>query len=174
MKSKILLIVLLVSISFYSCSKDNTIQPVQQVTKGVFVINEGLYLQNNSEITFYDPSTDQTITNFYSQKNGKIIGDNANSMFIFENKGYVAVDGSNKIEVIDLKDGSSLGIIDLGQNGSPREIFILNSKRGLFPTCIVFTTEFVLRSITETVFPFPKSELATKSLKFAKAIPSGY
>jgi len=142
MKTKILLIVLFVSVSFYSCSKDNSTQPVQQVTKGVFVINEGLYNQNNSEITFYDPATDQTITNFYSQKNGKIIGDNANSMFIFDNKGYVAVDGSNKIEIIDLKDGSSLGIIDLGQNGSPREIFILNSNRG-------FVTSFSKNSVIE-------------------------
>lgn len=141
MKSKFLLIALL-SIIFYSCSKDNSTQPVTQITKGVFVINEGLYLQNNSEITFYDPGTDQTITNFYSQKNGKIIGDNANSMFIFDNKGYVAVDGSNKIEVIDLKDGSSLGIIDLGQNGSPREIFILNSNRG-------FVTSFSKNSVIE-------------------------
>jgi YVTN family beta-propeller protein len=141
MKTKLLLIVLFSTI-FYSCSKDNSTQPVTLVTKGVFVINEGLYNQNNSEITFYDPSTNQTITNFYSQKNGKIIGDNANSMFIFDNKGYIAVDGSNKIEVIDLKDGSSLGIIDLGQNGSPREIFILNSNRG-------FVTSFSKNSVIE-------------------------
>ncbi len=141
MKTKILSIILL-SIIFYSCSKDNSIQPLTPVTKGVFVINEGLYNQNNSEITFYDPSTDQTITNFYSQKNGKIIGDNANSMFIFNNKGYVAVDGSNKIEVINLIDGSSLGMIDLGQNGSPREIFILNSNRG-------FVTSFSKNSVIE-------------------------
>lgn len=142
MKIKILLITLLISFIFYSCSKNNSTQPIQPVTKGVFVINEGLYLQNNSEITFYDPATEQTITNFYSQKNGKIIGDNANSMFIFEKKGFVAVDGSNKIEVIDLETGQSLGIIDLGQNGSPREIFILNSSRG-------FVTSFSKHSVIE-------------------------
>lgn len=142
MKIKNLLIILVLSIIFYSCSKNNSTQPIQPVTKGVFVINEGLYLQNNSEITFYDPATEQTITNFYSQKNGKIIGDNANSMFIFEKKGFVAVDGSNKIEVIDLETGQSLGIIDLGQNGSPREIFILNSSRG-------FVTSFNKHSVIE-------------------------
>ncbi len=142
MKIKILIISFFVTILFYSCSKDNPTQPVTPVTKGVFVINEGLYNQNNSEITFYNPATGQTIANFYSQKNGRIIGDNANSMFIFENKGYVAVDGSNKIEVIDLKDGTSLGIIDLGQKGSPREIFILNSNRG-------FVTSFSKNSVIE-------------------------
>lgn len=142
MKVKNLLIVLLISLAFYSCSKDNTTEPQQPVTKGVFVINEGLYMQNNSEITFYDPSTDQTITNYYSQRNGRIIGDNANSMFIFQDRGFVAVDGSNKIEVMDLKTGQSLGIIDLGQNGSPREIFILNSTRG-------FVTSFSKHSVIE-------------------------
>ncbi len=142
MKIKNLLIVLFVSVVFYSCSKDNSTQPTQPITKGVFVINEGLYMQNNSEVTFYDPSTDQTITNFYSQRNGKILGDNANSMYIFENKGYIAVDGSNKIEVIDLQTGQSLGIIDLGQNGSPREIFILNSSRG-------FVTSFSKHAVIE-------------------------
>lgn len=127
---------------FISCSKENPVQPINRVTKGVFVINEGLYTQNNSEITFYDPATDQTITNFYSTSNGKIIGDNANSMFIFEDKGYIAVDGSNKIEVIDLKTGKSLAVIDLGQNGSPREIFILNSQRG-------FVTSFSKNAVIE-------------------------
>ncbi len=142
MKAKNLIIIFVLSVLFYSCSKDNSTQPIQPVTKGVFVINEGLYQQNNSEITFYDPSTDQTITNFYSSKNGKIIGDNANSMYIFDKKGFVAVDGSNKIEVIDLENGQSLGIIDLGQNGSPREIFILNSNRG-------FVTSFSKNKVIE-------------------------
>ncbi|MCX8056444.1 MAG: hypothetical protein N3F03_02395 [Ignavibacteria bacterium] len=142
MKFKILFTLLIASFIFYSCSKENSTEPTNPVTKGVFVINEGLYMQNNSEITFYDPSTEQTITNFYSQKNQRIIGDNANSMYIFENKGYVAVDGSNKIEVIDLQTGQSLGIINLGQNGSPREIFILNSSRG-------FVTSFNKHSVIE-------------------------
>lgn len=142
MRIKILLTAIILSIFFYSCSKDNSTQPTPPITKGVFVINEGLYLQNNSEITFFDPATDQTITNFYSQKNGKIIGDNANSMYIFGDKGYVAVDGSNKIEIINLNDGSSVGIIDLGRQGSPREIFILNSNRG-------FVTSFSKHSVIE-------------------------
>lgn len=142
MKFKNLLIAVLISLAFYSCSKNNSTEPLRPVTKGVFVINEGLYMQNNSEITFYDPSTNQTITNFYSQKNGRLIGDNANSMYIFEKKGFVAVDGSNKIEVIDLETGQSLGIIDLGQNGSPREIFILNSYRG-------FVTSFSKNAVIE-------------------------
>jgi len=142
MKPKFILTILALSLLFYSCSKDNSVQPIQPVTKGVFVICEGLYQQNNSEITFYDPSTEQTVTNYYSLNNGKLIGDNANSMYIFENKGFVAVDGSNKIEVIDLQTGKSIGIIDLGQNGSPREIFILNSNRG-------FVTSFSKNSVIE-------------------------
>ncbi len=143
MKKYFLTLVLLsLALIITSCSKENPVQPINPVTKGVFVINEGLYTQNNSEITFYDPITDQVITNFYSSSNGKIIGDNANSMFIFENKGYVAVDGSNKIEVIDLSTGKSLAVIDLGQNGSPREIFILNSTKG-------FVTSFSRNSVIE-------------------------
>ncbi len=142
MKKQFIILVIALSLFFNYCSKKTTNEPTQPITKGVFIINEGLYQQNNSEITFYDPNTDYTITNFYSQKNGRIIGDNANSMFIYDNKGYVAVDGSNKIEVINLEKGESLGIIDLGPNGSPREIYILNSSRG-------FVTSFYKNSVIE-------------------------
>ncbi len=143
---------------FFSCSKENPVEPpIQFSTKGIFVINEGLYGQNNSEITYYDPSTGNVITNFYSSKNGKVLGDNANSMFIFQDKGYIAVDASNKIEVIDLKTGKSIGVLDLGTGGSPREIFILNSSRG-------FVTSFSKHSVIE----FDPSQL-----KITREIPVG-
>lgn len=138
---KILLFVALTSL-ISSCSKDSSTEPIQPTNKGLFIINEGLYGQNNSEISYYDFQTQNVITSFYSSVNGKVLGDNANSMFIFDGKGYVAVDGSNKIEVIDLKTGTSLGSLDLGAQGSPREIYVLNNSRG-------FVTSFSTNNVIE-------------------------
>lgn len=125
-----------------SCSKDSTTEPIQPTNKGLFIINEGLYGQNNSEISYFDFQSQNVSLNFYSSVNGKVLGDNANSMFIFDGKGYVAVDGSNKIEVIDLKTGTSLGSLDLGAQGNPREIYVLNNNRG-------FVTSFSTNNVIE-------------------------
>ncbi len=142
MKKTILLFLL--SILFFSCSKKNN--PIDDDGKlfneGIYILNEGVYGRNNSEVSHYDLKTQKVIDNFYSAANGKFIGDNANSLYFFEGKAFIAVDASNKIEVMNLADGKSLGIIDLGTKGSPREIFILNSTRG-------FVTSFSKNSVIE-------------------------
>jgi YVTN family beta-propeller protein len=161
MKKIILLILLstLLSTLFFSCSKQNN--PIDNDWKpfneGIFILNEGLYGRNNSEVSHYDLKTKRVIDNFYSAANGKPLGDNANSLYFFEGKAFIAVDASNKIEVMNLADGKSLGIIDLGAKGSPREIFILNSTRG-------FVTSFSKNIVIE---------FNPKTLSITREIPVG-
>ena len=130
---KILLFILVSSVLFVSCGKDDGVgpTPVETKFKGVFIVNEGLYSHNNSTISFYNLETQSVSNNVYSSANEGInLGDNANDIEVFGNKGYLAVDNSNKIEIIDINTFKSLGSIDLGVEGSPRDVVIIDSTIG--------------------------------------------
>jgi len=126
MKRSILLTALMLII-ILGCSEtdDPIIPPPPANSSGVYVVNEGAFTQNNASLS-YKNLEDGTVTNnaYSSANNGNPLGDNANSMTIFGSKGYIAVDNSNKVEIINLDDFVSFGFIDLGMNGSPREIYV--------------------------------------------------
>ena len=100
--------------------------PPPVVTPGeafLVVLNEGIYGQNNSTITTYAPLSETAEQHAYSNANsGARLGDTANDMVLKDGKFYIAVDVSNKIEVIDSATLVSEGFIDLGADSSPREI----------------------------------------------------
>jgi len=126
---------LLSALLLISCGKNNDTINEPNIPdskfKGVYIINEGLYGQNNSTISFYDFELQTVTNNIYENANsGNFLGDTANEIEVFDNKGYIAVANSNKIEIIDLASFKSLGFVDLGSNGSPRDIVIIDSTLG--------------------------------------------
>lgn len=132
-KNLLLLLIFLLSLTLYSCSDDDDtiVDPPQPATQGVFVVNEGLYGQNNSSLTYHsleDNTTSQNV--FQSTNNGSKLGDTANDIFIFGNQAYITVDNSNKIEIIDTETFESLGTIDLGSGSNPREVIVLDENTG--------------------------------------------
>ena len=125
--NKLILLTFMVLIFIIGCDKDDPpiLIPPSVSSIGVYVVNEGLFGQNNAGLS-YKNLEDGTVTNnvYSSANNGNPLGDNANSMTIFGSKGYIAVDNSNKVEIINSDDFNSFGFIDLGMNGSPREIYV--------------------------------------------------
>jgi YVTN family beta-propeller protein len=96
-----------------SCSDDP--QPmVKPGEAGFFIVNEGGFGNGNTSISFYDRKTDEVTNNVFAVKNGRPLGDQAQSMTVFEGKGYIVVQNSAKIEVIDPDDYSSLATISTG------------------------------------------------------------
>ncbi len=130
------LIILFVFIIALSCSDDNSITPPDETineSASVFILNEGLYGQNNSSITYYDTKSKKVEEDVYFMaNNGAFLGDNANDMEIFGERAYITVDNSNKLEVLNLRNFKSEGFIDVGSGGSPREVVIFNSSTGFF------------------------------------------
>jgi len=94
---------------------------------GILVLNEGLFGQSNAGFTYYNISDQKVTENPYFAANGVKLGDTGNDMEILDGKIYACVSNSNKIEVISLPDYKSLGFVDLGENGSPREIVVIDS-----------------------------------------------
>ena len=125
--NKLILLIVLLLVFIISCDKEDSpiLVPPSASSIGVYVINEGLFGQNNAGLTYKNLEDGMVTNNAYSSaNNGNPLGDNANSMTIFGSKGYIAVDNSNKVEIINLDNFISNGFIDLGMNGSPREIYV--------------------------------------------------
>lgn len=95
---------------------------------GVFVIHEGNFQGGNASLSFYNKSTGQMSNGVFSAVNGIPLGDVGQSMEIFVNKGYIAVNNSGKVEVVNLSDLTSIGTIT--GLSSPRYVKVLNASLG--------------------------------------------
>ena len=145
MKPKTLFVVpiLLVALVFNACENESEplVPPVESANYYV-VINEGLYGQNNSSVTLYDIETNETRQNVYANANGGAdLGDTANDFAQCCGKGFIVLDKSKKIEIVNLRTFESLGFIDFGEYGSPRNIVIYDSSRAFVSTLENSVTE---------------------------------
>ena len=112
---------LCIALLFVGCKKpteeeENAAMPEH----GAIVLNEGGWGNNEAELSVIDYS-DMSITNsFFSKINGRGLGDVAQDVIVYGGKVYVAVWGSNTIEVLDRKSGKATQI-KMGNRG-PRYI----------------------------------------------------
>jgi hypothetical protein len=152
----------LLFVAVVSCTKD----PVREVTRvvpppvnttyesGIFVVNEGNYLWGNASITFINPSDTTVEQDIFKTHNGRNLGDVAESMQTFNNQGFILVNNSNRLEVVSLKDFSSVKSIT-GFN-SPRFIAFIDSTKAY---------------VTNMQKSISVVDLATLTIK--KSIPTG-
>ena len=94
MKKLFYLLVCVLAFAMASCTPDplpvdpdpdpnDTVEPVQTLPHGVFVINEGNFTYANSSLTFYDPEMDTVANNLFYRANGAPIGDVGQSRPVF-------------------------------------------------------------------------------------------
>jgi len=99
---------------FHSCKEDdkppdNTIDI--NTGHGVFIVNEGNFQWSNASVTFYDFTTGSYKEDIFKDVNNRPLGDVAQSIYVYNGKGYIVVNNSNKIEVVNMSDFSSSGVI---------------------------------------------------------------
>lgn len=121
-----------ISLSLFvtSCSSDDDNpgeQPPQgDYVNGYFVLNEGNFGGSNASVSFV--SNDGTVyNNIYNTVNGEGLGDTAQSILLDEDRAYIVVNGSNKIEVVNRYTFESIGTISTGLM-NPRYIQIENGN----------------------------------------------
>lgn len=80
-------------------------------SNGVFVIHEGNFQGGNASLSFYSKDTEVMSNGVFTSVNSIPLGDVAQSMEIRSGKGYIVVNNSGKIEVVDLNGLTSAGTI---------------------------------------------------------------
>jgi hypothetical protein len=129
---------LLVVLSVVSCSKTNliekpvdpdpdTIPPPVSYKSGIFIINEGNYNWGNASVSFINPKDSLLKKDLFQSINKRSLGDVAQSMKVYNNKGFIVVNNSNTVEVVSLDDFKSVATIT-GFN-SPRNIEIIDANK---------------------------------------------
>lgn len=108
------------------CTKDQP--PLNEdisTIHGILILNEGLFQQNNSSVTWIN-LVDETISNsIFESLNGRPLGDTGNDIKRYGSKIYIVMNGSSTIEVLNAHNFQSIKQIPLilnQQGQSPRSI----------------------------------------------------
>jgi len=109
---------------FWGCENSTETEPIVELNKAVIVVSEGGFAQNNSSVTSYSIEEKTTQNDIYFAANSSSLGDTGNDLVIAGDNGFIAVTGSNKIEVVNANDFKSVGTIDFTEFGGPRKIAI--------------------------------------------------
>lgn len=120
-----------------SCKKD-VIEPTvpTSLSAGFLVLNEGLFQQNNSSLSWVDTQAGTVNLDFFLSKNNRLLGDTGNDMQVYGGKIYIVVNGSSSIEVLEKSTGKSIKQINMfvgTMAKSPRSIAFSGNKA--FITC---------------------------------------
>ncbi len=121
-----LFFIILISI-FMSCKKEPPETKEYQVDEGVFICNEGNFMSGNSSLSFFNTKTNVIYNQVFFNANNFPLGDVCQSMFIYGDYGFIVVNNSGKIIVIDKKTfkykASITGLV------SPRFIEVVSSTK---------------------------------------------
>ncbi len=94
----------------------------------VLIINEGTFGWSNASIALYNKSNNNVNQNVFKNANNVTsLGDVAQSFLQINDKGYIVVNNSNKIEVVKMNDFKSVTTIT-GFN-SPRYMLKINNSK---------------------------------------------
>ncbi len=106
-----------------SCKKEEP--PVTAISEtfknGYLVLNEGLFQQNNSTLSWIDLSDDSVTENIFSSINNRPLGDTGNDLKRYGGKVYIVLNGSSTVEVLNAQTLKSIQQINLIYNQQPQQ-----------------------------------------------------
>lgn len=111
---------------FSSCKKDE--QQAGLYTSGILIVNEGNFNFGNADISFYDRDKQTVSDNIFKNANDYNLGDVAQSVTVWDNKAFIVVNNSAKVEVVNAKDFKKVGTINI-PGSSPRYLLPVSANK---------------------------------------------
>ncbi|MEH0153561.1 DUF5074 domain-containing protein [Limibacter armeniacum] len=136
MTNRLVLIFLLSLIFHLGCNEVEDSLPLTDLGEasgdypnGIYVVNEGNFDWGYGTVTHFNPETKQVSESVFKQKNGFELGNVAQSMLLHNGKGYIVINNSARIEVVNPYNMEWQGRINIPKS-SPRYLLPLSSKKG--------------------------------------------
>jgi YVTN family beta-propeller protein len=107
-----LTLVIILAIIVSGCKKENIENFNTGFSHGIFITNEGAFGGGNGSLSYFDPDSLKIINNLFGTVNGRSPGDLLQSFGICGDKGFLVVNGSKKVEVVDMLTFMSIGVIE--------------------------------------------------------------
>lgn len=95
--------------------------------KGVLISNEGAFQFGTASVTYYNPADSSIVPDLFESINGRKLGDVCQSMHLYDQKIYLVVNNSSKVEVVDANTFQSKGTIN--NLRSPRYFQPINKSK---------------------------------------------
>lgn len=116
--------------SFTACEDDDDELTPSSNGNVVYVINEGSMGNNNASVSSIDLTDGNSYYFQFAAANGRNLGDTGQDAIRYGGKIYIAVSGSNTIEVVDGKSLASVKTIkpETGKPGNPRALAASDGK----------------------------------------------
>lgn len=118
-------LVVLLSFVLVSCgeqaSQPGDNEPVETLSRGVYILCEGLWKMDNSTLTRYNPATGRVENDFFRRANpGLRLGDTGNDIFLKGDTAFVTVTTSRTIEAFQVSTGKWIQRIRFDEARQPR------------------------------------------------------
>ncbi|HAD34271.1 MAG TPA: hypothetical protein DCF44_07200, partial [Chitinophagaceae bacterium] len=88
-----------------SCVKDMPNPPNGEVpqknAKGLYILNEGAFGNNNAELSFYNFQNAKTYQDLYKTNNGKNLGDVAQGFLWHADEMWISINNSGRVVILD-------------------------------------------------------------------------
>lgn len=99
--SSFILAVVVAAFLFMSCEKDDDYNVKHY--RGAYIVNEGSFGNNNGSVGFFDTDSNKMYNNVFYRANNRPLGDVVQSISVDDNNAYIVVNGSAKLEIVDLE-----------------------------------------------------------------------
>jgi YVTN family beta-propeller protein len=125
-KSLIAGLIAILPLSFISCENDDNDNQIN--IEGIYIVNEGKLNSNNGSITLFNPDEQKTVQNYFSNNNDWSLGDVVQDLAFYEDKGFIVVNNSQKVEIVKKETFESIGVIE--GLSYPRQFLGINDNKG--------------------------------------------
>lgn len=146
---------------FVACDDDdddnswNNGAPVALPEDRVFILNEGSWGMNNSNLTFYNPRSGETVSDIYYAQNGTHLGDTGQDLITYDDDIYVVMNGSSYIVRLNGAGVEQARYSFTEEQGQPRYAVAEDGK------------------VYVTLYSGNVARLDAKTLAFEKMVPVG-